>query len=1166
MILQKVEIKGFKSFANRTVIKFVDGITCVVGPNGCGKSNITDAIRWVLGEQSTKTLRAKKMQDVIFGGTQHRQKTNFAEVILYFLNDNNKETSLRRVLHSSGESSYSIDGVDCRLKDIKELIMDTGIGISGYSIIGQGNIEDILSDSKFDRRKIFEEASGISYLHIKKDEATKRLIKVDDNILRINDIYQDLSVRIKPLEKEAKKAEEYIEIRDKLKDVEIYHANNDCVKFEENLKKLGKQKNALEIEMYEKNSKRDEIIELKEEVDKKILGFSNESSALLELQRDKIETRDKLNIEINVDEEKIRQYKTNLDSINISLEQKDKEIKLVTKELDELNLYIEEIENKKSSIKDEISSKELEISKLKSSLELLGVSKEKLDEEIKDIVLKIENCKLKKDNTSMQFKLISDRLEEFNSLKKENQDEISDLENSINMNKKELEKYKENLVEISNIIENINKELKIKKEQRIEVDKFINESKSLLAKNTTEKNVISRHVLGNSRYEDIINYIKKSNYSSEYVGTVRELIKVPKKYEKAMEVALGSSVNNIVIKSADAVSEIIKHITKNKLGRATFIPLDFIQDFKINKSSGDGIISHAIDAIEFDDIYDKLFRFLFKNTLIAKDIDSAVTFSKKVSYRGVIVTLDGEIVQVKGKVTGGKTTKKRDNIFTLINRQKELDEEISLLTENIRKKENEFKIIELDIEKLKSDLSAKNDIYTMINDDLAIKEKDILENTLKYNLSNEKLSDLINTVKNIEEQKKYYNKEIEKIENEMNKFQLIFETMKEKSGIDKEGNDQKHLEVLNQEIVDLGIKSARLDEEIIFKKNEFIKLNENIKIQNDNKEKIKIDFTFIETELNNLVEKNDNNKEAFSKLLLDIRDLKSKLSGYEKNVENSREEIKKHDREFYEINNWINENSIILRDIEIEIAKNEDRKNNIINYIYEKYGLNFASLKIKKSNEYDNYTKKDMQSLKSSLKKLEPVNLNSPKEYKELKERYDFFTKQINDLNMSKKDIKSTIKSLEEKMKIDFIKTFNDIKENYSDIFSKLFRGGEANIYLEDEENVLDSDIVILASPPGKKLKHLSLLSGGEKALTAIALLFAVLRSKPAPFYILDEIEAALDDINIYRFGTFLEEFSKNSKFILITHRKPTMEFASALYGVSMEEKGISKMVSLEIK
>ncbi len=1164
MILQKVDIKGFKSFANRTTIKFVDGITCVVGPNGCGKSNITDAIRWVLGEQSTKTLRAKRMQDVIFGGTQHRDMTNYAEVALYFSDEEDKEICIKRVLHRSGDSAYSIDGVDCRLKDIKELIMDTGIGISGYSIIGQGNIEDILSDSKFDRRKIFEEASGISYLHSKRDESVKRLAKVDENIIRINDIYVDISERIKPLEKESKKAIEYLDIKEKIKKIELHFAYHDSNKYENKLLELRKKRNTLEIEMHDKVSKREEIIELKEEIDRSISSFSTESSALIELQRDKIARKDELHVQISVNEERINQLKLKARELKERTDLYQKTLSKLDNSEKELSESIDTINKLKSERSEEIKSLEIEIAKIKGAIERLGVSEEKIDEKRQGAIIRIENSKLNLDILSKQIAELDDRFDEISRFQDNNSNELKSLNERRDDNYSELEMYKENSSKISAELNSLNSQLRASKDKRIEIDKTIISKNELLAKYTTEKNFIVKHSLGNSRNEDIIDYIKNSEFSDEYVGVLKDLIKVPKKYEKAMEVAFGNSLNNIVIKSADTVKEIIKVISSRKIGRATFIPLDFLRDVRITKRDDKRIISHAIDLLEFDQSFEHMLKFLLQNTLVATKIDEAVSFSKDSAYRGRIVTLDGDLVQVRGKITGGKTAKVRDNVFSLLNRRKKVEKEITEVESDINNLNKELRIIELDIDKIKKSLSDKQELFKIINDDISKKEKEAVEYDVKIKSLEARSVELLEEITKLKKQKVQIESSISDAQIDIVKTENLIKSLEKNRDNTKRDIGENELAKFNNELIELGLKNARLEEELIFKEKELSTIIAQKGIESNNLEVGVYELRKLTEEIDFLIKTNDESTEEYSVLLSAIKEIKNKVGGYEDKVLKFRDRIKKHDREFYELDKWINDKRIVLRDIEIDIAKNDDRKKGIVSYIWDKYSI--AILEAREYAELDEeVNKKDLQSLKSKLKRLEPVNLNSPQEFKELNERYSFLTDQLNDLNNSKQDIKSTISSLEEKMREDFKETFAQIKENYSDIFSKLFRGGSADIYLDDENDVLESDIVIMASPPGKKLKHLSLLSGGEKALTAIALLFAVLKSKPAPFYILDEIEAALDDINIYRFATFLEDFSKKSKFILITHRKPTMEFASALYGVSMEEKGISKMVSLEL-
>ncbi|MBN2260961.1 MAG: chromosome segregation protein SMC [Clostridiales bacterium] len=1177
MFLNKIEMKGFKSFADRIEIDFISGITCIVGPNGSGKSNITDAIRWVLGEQKARILRGAQMQDIIFNGTNHRKPLNFAEVALYFDNSTNffnsdfLEISVRRRLHRSGESEYFLNEAPCRLKDVKELIMDTGIGTDGYSIIGQGNIDNILSDNKFDRRLIFEEAAGIVKFNSKKTESEKRLLKVDDNIDRINDIIGEVSSRIEPLKEESEKAQEFLEIEKKVKESEIKYLLDEYDAYK-------KKNDEKEFEKLESEKILNELVE-----EKKVIVFQQQNSheILKTLKSDNEKSnqqydilskeKDGLTIDVKVREEKIANKKkeikyleetiksetnnlTNLQN-NISQKFKEKEVlenqqEVYEKEIADLEgLYTENLEafRLNNSDKNELMSKLIE---LRSDVNIYNAEKkssheyvEKLHNKAKEALLLEDEANKNIENSTMLFKENNLKLKNYN-------EQIENNETILKIKVTERDQLDEKLYQLKSSQEEMSR-LKYRSESEIEL--FENMEKNYEGLNYNVKKILQ--------------YIDRKNLNKKIIGIVADLIKIPEGYEEAIATALGKSATQIVTDNEEQAKEIIKQLKNDRIGRATFLPLSFLkvksQSIKLNER---GFLGFARDIISFDSKYDALVDYLLGKTIIVDNIDNGIFLSKKLTGYYKIVTLDGDVIITNGPITGGSKGNKNDNIFK---RKQELDvlktkvDSYKKQLDEIENQRNIFesKIILFDdeIRVLKNQLiETKNLKISVETDNLVLVRQLENDNKVHERLKNERKGDL------------------EEIETEENHCASLDDTIKELSAeISKiEGIlhhtthssvDEKKLKSMEEQMTQLKIEYAKIDENIRNISNTL----DDYEIQ-QRKTALKIDEWShnLETENNQLyddLDLLDNKRNELGNLNEAINHFELKRSNYKRKINDIESELEDSSNKLTEVENSTNDIRQLIHEIELEMAKLDVKVSNLSNNLWNQREISIVEARIIIENTIDFISKNELNKLKKRMKEIEHVNLDSIQEYQMVQERYEFLSTQLEDLVSSKSELTKFIKQMELKIVKSFKDTFNQINESFKIVFAELFGGGHGEIVLTDPTDVLGTDINIMASPPGKKMQNINLLSGGEKALTAIALLFSVLKAKPTPFCVLDEIEAALDDSNVYKFGHFLREFSTESQFILITHRKGTMEYADALYGVSMEEYGISKVISLKL-
>ncbi len=1180
MYLKRLELQGFKSFADKTILEFMPGITSVIGPNGSGKSNIADAIRWVLGEQSMKELRGGKSVDIIFAGTQNRKSLGFAEASLVFDNQDGKlpieykEVTVTRKLYRSGETGYFINKTQCRLKDILELFMDTGIGKDGYSIIGQGKIDEILSNKSEDRRNVFEEAAGIVKFKTRKEESEKKLEHTKLNVLRINDILTEIEANLEPLRQQSDKAKRYLDLKNELKSIEVglflYNIEkykNDLVKIQEDIEIM---QNTCNLE----EGKLEKIKILKEELKGQIDDLTEEIENTQNLRFTSQKDVETLTSEINVAKSKIENNEENRKRFEEEIEETKAKI---SKTEEEMNLKLSKKENlkeNKEKYEKELEEKQNELEKINKTLsekELeIENDKRKLEENI-DLKYEIEG------NINEQNVNISNTEKRKAQIQNDIQNSISELDNT-RFSKEEIEK---GFFEIQKEKNKVSKELqdvitaKRKAEEQIKsIDIKINNSiQELNFKESKHKFLVETEKEKDGYQKSVKALLQECEKTKELgkgvKGALAELIDVPQNLETAIEMALGASLQNIVTENEQDAKRLIEYLRKNNLGRASFLPISNIQGKRAEKVKGNfqGVLGLASDLIKYDKKYEQIILNLLGRTVIVENMDTAIKVSKENGHSFKIVTVDGDIISQTGSMTGGSVNKKTVKI---LGRSKEI-EDLANQIENIKKMQEDLK-------------KQKEDIINSNKQVLENAEK--LENALqtieiKYNVENQKL----NTVKeNIERISNHLEKlRTEKAELEKQKeeyLKVIEEKNKEKSKIDNENEEikakineysslnkdtAKIVDDLNFDITNLKISvssfnesESSIDEMAEMLKNEIENQNTSIKNKESQIEKINIEQKKLE---NKISETNSKIEELKAKTLSSDEDIekmkKERQAASEKLSLKEKEEVD----EFKVIEDLKGQ----IVKIEVKKSKIDDDLNETITSLWKEYELTPNGVEGYEKPANIAITTRRVNNLKQDIRELGSVNVDSIEEYKNQKQRYDFMCEQRLDLENTMAKLRDMINEITDSMKVRFKEKMKIINENFGQTFKELFGGGEARIKLEDEANILECGIDIEAQPPGKKLQSMGLLSGGERAFTAIALLFAILKMNPAPFCVLDEIEAALDDVNVNRYAEFLKKFAVGTQFLVITHRKGTMEAADTVYGVTMEEKGISKLLSMKL-
>lgn len=1176
MLIKSVDIQGFKSFADRTRLQFSKGLTAVVGPNGSGKSNVSDAVRWVLGEQSTKQLRGQSMEDVIFSGTEKRKGHGFCEVTINF--DNTDRTlafdddrvSVTRRYYRSHESEYLINGNFVRLKDVHELFMDTGLGRDGYSMIGQGKIDNIVSSKSGERRDIFEEAAGISRYRYRKEESERKLQLAEENLLRLRDIEGELKQRIEPLKHQSEQAARFLELSEEKKELEIGLWLNTLDTSKENFRKHEAKIAAATAQYAELDGR---IVELENKLDDNSALFAELTEKIDGLRKEAGDVEQKIaryEGEINVAKTTIAHNEQNLERLRDEASRLGEDEQQSGRELLEKTEQKAGLEQKLSEINSDINSLTEELSGLISKSEDILKQRESVSLKLNDIAVKISENKAVLSGTHSTIAEIEGGLSGF-------------PERLHNINSSESE-YKKELIVLKNDLDRAESALKssenskngylIKLETRKEAAQKIQDDIAQKRKKADDLLRRAEMLAELDKNMDGFSYaVKEVLKASEnhrlkgIEGAVARLLKVEGKYALAIEVALAAAVGNIVTASDADAKQAIAYLKENRLGRATFLPITSLRPSLFNEPGlreCEGFIGLANELIKYDTRYETVFRWLLGRTAVCEDLDSAVAIAKKFNYRFKTVSLDGQVVNPGGSLTGGSAAKnagtlsRADDIVKLKNEAERLDKENERLSEELKKAESAKAEVEAgllnadsaimvakeDKIRLLGEIKRVNDLLTAVSAQKTalIEERDAQGNRLSaLKTDAERVKDDIRALE--KEQTSIRETEPAETDETVSRRAEIGDrlTALRLSAVDV----QKDMEILEQAIGTLGLSSED-------RRQRGLSLETEIKNISDNNSDLEQQIA----SLNDLISKTRDDGAEYLKNSEELAARRNALEG-----ENSRLRAEEKD---------INADK---EKVSGEIARLNERKevmmselDDIIARLYDEYELTKSEAE-EMDIKLDNIpaARKRLSAIKSEIKSLGSVNLSAIEEYKEVSDRYEFLSGQISDVEKSKKELLKLIDELMEQMKTMFLEGFTKIGANFTKTFSQMFGGGHAELKLTDPDNVLQSGIDIVARLPGKNVPSLDVLSGGEKALIAISIYFAIMQVNPPPFCFLDEVESALDEINVERFARYMKNSGLPTQFICITHRRGTMENADMLYGVTMQEKGVSKLIELNV-
>lgn len=1180
MYLKRIEMQGFKSFADKTVLEFKPGITTVIGPNGSGKSNISDAIRWVLGEQSMKSLRGAKSEDIIFAGTQARKSLGFAEVSIVIDNNDNKlpieysEVTVTRKIYRSGETGYFINKVPCRLKDILELFMDTGIGKDGYSIIGQGKIDEILSNKSEDRRHIFEEAAGIVKYRTRKQESEKKLEQTKLNLLRINDILAEIEANIEPLKLQSDKAKQFLDLREELKSIEvglfIYNINT----YKEKLEQLVKDEDIITSQKEAEDGKMEALQASKEELRQVVDDITAQIENMQNIGFESSNKIEKINSEIGISNERIQNNNANKQRLEAEIlevksrieelkeEQKQKLEKKtnLTSNKEKFEKELAEKEAELAELSKKLSAKELEIEGKKQIVQNNIDKKYEFAAEINTQDVNYENLEKHKKQLKNEIDSVISELDSTRYGKNEISKGFYDIESKRNIAVEKLEKSvqakEQNMQKLKQYEDEISKLTYTQRMKQARHQFLIETEKEKEGYNKTVKSLL-------------VACDKDSSLNKGIHGVLANLISVEKEYETAIEMCLGQALQNVVTSTEQDAKKMIEYLRSNSLGRASFLPIASVQGKKLDKlTKMDGVIGIASDLVKCKKEYEQIILSLLGRTVVVEDMDTAIALAKKDKYSFRIVTLKGDIISSSGSISGGSVQTKTVNILGRSREIEDLEKELKKLEKQIAdktaEKEEYASSIGDSIEetaKLEKELQEIEIIYATEKQKMVAVEENItrLENRLA------KLKEEVTQTEKQKEEnrllKEQKETEIQTLTQQIEELNKVIEEF----ALNNKDN-QKYIDDLNFDITNLKISVTSFDEsessieEMVERISQDIKNNEQ-SIENKNQNILAIN------------EENTKLEQTITEYDAQIEQIKQEVTNSGTKVEELKQERIAKNEKLVNTENEIQSQFSTLESLKEQIIKLDVKKTKleqdlqqVVESLWNEYELTPNSTEEYQKPNNVATAQKQVNSLRNKIKDLGSINIDSIEEYKKTKERYDFMSEQRLDLENTASKLRKIIGDMTTTMQNQFKEKFELINKNFNEVFTELFNGGKAELILENEENILECGIDIRVQPPGKKLQNMMLLSGGEKAFTAIALLFAILKINPAPFCILDEIEAALDDVNVYRFAEYLKKFCKQTQFLVITHRKGTMEAGDSVYGVTMEENGISKLLSIKLK
>ncbi len=1182
MRLNKLEINGFKSFAKKTELCFEPGVTAVVGPNGCGKSNISDAVRWVLGEQSARALRGTKMEDVIFNGTEQRKPLSFCEVSLTFDNTDGKlptaytEVTVTRRVYRSGDGEYLLNGSGCRLKDIQELFRDTGIGKEGYSIISQGKVEEILSNKSGDRRAAFEEAAGVMKYRVRKEEAERKLDNTRKNLVRLEDIIEELETQIGPLAEQSETARRYLQFRDELREIEVNVFLYQYDRLNERIRDLGATMLQLDEAMRDDAQRESMLISACSEAEEKARALN---TAISELQSKLLALSS--GVESSTGEAKVMHERVaNLRAEQSRLEEQAKNNeKSYAQACEQVRVFEEASAEKKEeyeALYKELTAVENEIDALNRQLEEKEELLENQKQSLIDAMNRISDAKSK-----------SSRLEAIKGTLHARLDSIAEEEEAVGAEGKKLEAE---YADADGYLAILQKDYKEKEEKRGEAIRVLNETNQRIKQGEAQENEMARAkeaALARIRVLEEMKRAHEGYYASvrsvltdaassmelkkRIVGVVAELLRVPKEYEVAVEMSLGSALQNIVTPNENDAKYVIEYLRSKQYGRATMLPVSAMRARLLTPQERScckvaGFVGVASELVGFEESYRNVFENLLGRTVIVEDLDAGIAINRQARGAFRIATRKGDIINPGGSMTGGSSQKRE---FSLIGRKREIEE----LQERLKQTEEKRAALRKENEKLTGALLAA--------------ERSVEESSKALHANDVELATQREKVDIIRKYKEENLQHRERLQNERSQIHdnlADIERQNQEAEADREGLEQGNaatqsdIRRMQLELLDLRTKQEEVGEDVTGHKVKLAGLEKELNAAQN-------DIARMGREAEQFARSAQKDKAGAAQAAQQLREFEEKLQNLDGRIDVERKDVDAikdqlhsmenerdaHDEALAEMRKRREDISIGLADMrerrhkaELNESKAQMELANMQDRIWEDYELTYENALPMRRQIAVTASHLRIDELKKEIRALGDVNINSIEDYRNIKERFDTLSTQIDDLHKAEIDLQSLIEDLVSTMEREFKKQFAIIQENFSVVFSELFGGGRAELLLSDKNDILNCDIDIIAQPPGKKLQMLSLLSGGERALTAIALIFAILKLKPTAFCILDEIESALDEVNVSNFANYVKRYSRDTQFILITHRKGSMEVSDSLYGVSMEERGISRVLSVK--
>ena len=1178
MRLKALEMQGFKSFPDKTVFNFNHGMTAVVGPNGSGKSNIADAVRWVLGEQSTKNLRGSKMEDVIFGGTKIRKPLGFAEVTLRLdntdrtLDSDRDEVSVTRRYFRSGESEYMLNGQVVRLRDVHELFMDTGLGRDGYSLVSQGRIADLISSKSGQRRDMLEEAAGISHYRYRRNDANRKLDQAEENLVRLRDILSELESRVGPLKTQSEKAQKFLVLAKEKKELEIglwlHTIDTTRVKLRDQEDKLSiaqGQYDSVEAALTQIETDSEEIIAKSQDITVRIDNIRNNSTSYEEKAV-------QLEGQISVEKNTILHNEQTIERIRRDMSDASNSENTLKKEVEDAQAEIAELLNEIEAKRKELDSAALNIADAKNETGEFADRIAEISQKITALTEKVSEKRIEETTANSSIEEISGRVSNIEGVLSTRNGYITELEDKRNACQSQLDKLNDTATEIMNAVSGYSLRVNNRQEKADKLKSAIDARGLDILQKKDKIRMLDEMEKNMDGYSGAVKAVvreAKGGALRGIHGPLSQLISVEDRYAIAVETALGSAIQNIVTDSENDAKRAINFLKENKSGRATFLPLTSVKSKPFTEKGLDdcyGFVDMADRLLDYDKKYDEIIRSLLGRTAVAEDLDSAIVIAKKFSYRFKIVTLDGQVVNAGGSMTGGSRGH-NSGILSRTNEKEKLNEQLKKLAAEQEKDNEEYKRLNVELSSAKAELDASEADLKRTQEDIIRKESELALIDGKLDTANAALEELRREKKNasiritdLEALKSAAQTEIDRLNKEMGSLQ---------ADLDVVTHGREKLEEKKEELAQIEAKInldiLALEKDIEAKKEAVDLLNRRMASHEGRLDDLNDEIAIIE-------KANRDIELKIQELTKQAQEFHELGASAKSDIEALINERTQCDAKSAQLRSEERAKSAEREKISGELARLEERKaqmekqlDDAVNKLFDEYQLTKSDAEALNIVIEDyQQAHRSLQELKGKIRALGNVNVGAIEEYKEVSERYEFMKAQLDDIEKSRDELNRLITELTSKMAEQFKAQFVRINSYFGETFVELFGGGKAELILENPNDVLECNIEIKVQPPGKNVQNIDLLSGGEKGLSAIALLFAILKVAPSPFCIFDEVEAALDDVNVARYARYVRRMTANTQFILITHRRGTMEEADVLYGITMQEEGVSKLLELQ--